>query len=222
MIYDTEAQTSFSAHKSIKSHGSPAANDEVSDEQYMAAVIARDEAALASLYHRHKYLLRTIISRILSSDSESDDLLQEVFIEIWNQAPRFDPSKGKALGWIVTLARRRSIDKLRRKQASLRGEERLRLETDATSQAPSHIAADQEAVANDHMNILQRILKSLPDAQRDVLHLNFYHGLSHREIAAKTGIPLGTIKTRLDLALCKVRKSVLALGGMQAWSLNQY
>jgi len=184
-------------------------------------VTARDQAALAALYQRHKCLLRTIVSRILNSDSESDDLLQEIFIEIWNQAPNYDPSKGKALGWIVTLARRRSIDKLRKKQASFRCEERLRVETDATSQAASHIAADLEAVANDHKNILQRILKSLPDAQRDVLHLNFYHGLSHREIAARTGIPLGTIKTRLDLALCKVRKSVLALGGMQAWTLNQ-
>jgi len=197
--------------------------DEASDEQYMAAVTAGDEAALEALYHRHKYLLRTIISRILSSDSESEDLLQEIFIEIWNRAAHYDPSKGKALGWIVTLARRRSLDKLRRKQASLRTAERLRVEVDATSHGPSHIAAaDQEVVAKDHINILQRILKSLPDAQRDVVNLNFYHGLSHREIAAKTGIPLGTIKTRLDLALGKVRKSVLALGGMQAWSPNQF
>ena len=194
---------------------------EVSDEQCMAALVAGDETALSCLYRRHQFLLRTIISRVLNNDSDTDDLLQEIFVEIWHQAPHYNAEKGKPLGWIVTLTRRRSIDRLRRKQAYNRLEERLRIETDPSSQAPGHLVADQVAVATDNTRILKKILQTLPVAQRDVLRLNFFHGMSQREIAAKTGVPLGTIKTRIDLALGKVRKAILALGGMEEWSLRQ-
>src|SRR5687768_16324875 len=100
---------------------------EVTDEQLMGLIQARDDAALATLYRRHTPLLRTVIARVVHNEHDVDDLLQEVFLELWNRADHYDEAKGKALGWIVTLARRRAIDRIRRRQAYARAEERLRL-----------------------------------------------------------------------------------------------
>ena len=187
---------------------------EPSDEQLMARIQARDDQAVAILYRRHTPLLRTVIGHILNNDCDVDDQLQEVFLELWRQAANYDEAKGKALGWIVTLARRRAIDKLRKKQTYFRAQERLREQPEP---APHH-GADQEAAATDTANIFTRVIATLPPAQREALDFAFYRGLSHREIAAQTGIPLGTIKTRLELALRKVRSAVVALGGMSEWA----
>ena len=187
---------------------------EPSDEQLMARIQARDDQAVAILYRRHTPLLRTVIGHILNNDCDVDDQLQEVFLEVWRQAANYDEAKGKALGWIVTLARRRAIDKLRKKQTYFRAQERLREQPEP---APHH-GADQEAAATDTAKIFTRVIATLPPAQREALDFAFYRGLSHREIAAQTGIPLGTIKTRLELALRKVRTAVVALGGMREWA----
>ena len=187
---------------------------EPSDEQLMARIQARDDQAVAILYRRHTPLLRTVIGHILNNNCDVDDQLQEVFLELWRQAANYDEAKGKALGWIVTLARRRAIDKLRKKQTYFRAQERLREQPEP---APHH-GADQEAAATDTAKIFTRVIATLPPAQREALDFAFYRGLSHREIAAQTGIPLGTIKTRLELALRKVRTAVVALGGMREWA----
>jgi RNA polymerase sigma-70 factor, ECF subfamily len=193
---------------------SAVSSTEPTDEELMAQVQARDERAIAVLYRRHTPLLRTIISRVLNNDCDVDDQLQEVFLEVWRLASHYDPEKGKALGWIVTLARRRSIDKLRKKQAYFRAQERLREEPEPTP----HNGADEEVAASDTARIFNGVLATLPPAQQDALRLAFYRGLSQREIAARTGIPLGTIKTRLELGLRKVRSAVVALGGAGEWT----
>ena len=187
---------------------------EPSDEQLMARIQARDDQAVAILYRRHTPLLRTVIGHILNNNCDVDDQLQEVFLELWRQAANYDEAKGKVLGWIVTLARRRAIDKLRKKQTYFRAQERLREQPEP---APHH-GADQEAAATDTAKIFTRVIATLPRAQREALDFAFYRGLSHREIAAQTGVPLGTIKTRLELALRKVRTAVVALGGMREWA----
>ena len=146
-----------------------------------------------------------------------DDQLQEVFLEVWRQAAHYDEEKGKALGWIVTLARRRAIDTLRKKQTYFRAQERLRKEPEP---AP-YQGADEEAAASDTAKIFTRVIATLPVPQREALNFAFYRGLSQREIAAKTGIPLGTIKTRLELALRKVRTAIDALGGAGEWAHAQ-
>ena len=184
------------------------------DEELMARIQARDDRAIAILYRRHTPLLRTVIGHILNNDCDVDDQLQELFVEVWRQAAHYDEAKGKALGWIVTMARRRAIDKLRKKQTYFRAQERLR---DEPEPAPHH-GADEEAAASDTANIFTRVLATLPAAQREALDFAFYRGFSHREIAAHTGIPLGTIKTRLELALRKVRTAIVALGGRGEWA----
>jgi RNA polymerase sigma-70 factor (ECF subfamily) len=184
----------------------------------MIAIQSRDQAALASFYQRHAPLLRTIVSRVINNETDTDDLLQEIFCEVWRLAEHYSEEKGKALGWLVTLARRRAIDKLRKKQAYRRAEDRLRIETEGAPFNCVHHAADDDAAASDRAEILQRVIATLPEPQRDALQLAFYQGMSQREIAAHTGIPLGTIKTRLELAVRKVRSAILTLGGTGEWA----
>jgi RNA polymerase sigma-70 factor, ECF subfamily len=193
---------------------------ERSDEQLMAGIQNHSEEALATLYRRHTALLRTIIARVVGNETDVEDLLQEVFVEIWNRAKSYEEAKGKALGWIVTLARRRAIDRVRRKQAYARAEERLRESTQGTADA-MHPSTDSEAMNGDTAEIFRRILTTLPPAQREAVQLAYYAGLSQRDIARRTGIPLGTIKTRLELALRKLRVGILALGGEEEWHCVQ-
>jgi RNA polymerase sigma-70 factor, ECF subfamily len=193
---------------------------EVTDEFLMARIQAKDEAALATLYKRHTPLLRTVIARVVHNEHDVDDLLQEVFLELWNRADHYDEGKGKALGWIVTLARRRAIDRIRRRQAYARAEERLRLETEHEPQHVRHHGIEEDVNAADRAEIFKKLLAQLPVAQREALQLAYFRGMSQREIAAKTGIPLGTIKTRLELAVRKIRTAILSLGGQEEWSLS--
>lgn len=191
---------------------------EATDEQLMAAIQQQDQGALALLYRRHTALLRTIVNRVVNNDADADDLLQEIFCEVWRQADHYSEEKGKALGWLVTLARRRAIDRLRKKQVSQRIEDRVREDHE---RMPVESHADDDAAISDRAEILQRVIAHLPDAQREALVYAFYRGMSQREIAAHTGIPLGTIKTRLDLAMRKVRSAILALGGSREWAPSQ-
>ena len=190
---------------------------EPTDEILMSLVKQGEETALATLLHRHTPLLRTIISRVINNDADTEDTVQEVFCEVWRQAAHYSEEKGKALGWIVTLARRRAIDKLRKKQAYHRAEERLLAETESNPIGDTH-DVEQSASDADRAEILNRVISTLPDAQQEALKFAFYRGMSQREIAAHTGIPLGTIKTRLELAVRKVRTAVLAMGGTAEWA----
>ncbi len=164
-----------------------------SDDSLIVRIQARDEAALSVLMNRHKALLRTVISRVVHTDADVDDTLQDVFIELWNRSHLFDATKGKILGWIITMARRRAIDRVRRRQAYDRAEERMRLQSAPMAPELEEHGADEGACNSDRAAALREVLATLPEAQRQALELAYYHGLSQREIAAKTGIPLGTM-----------------------------
>jgi RNA polymerase sigma-70 factor (ECF subfamily) len=192
---------------------------EITDEQLMARIQAHDEVALATMYRRHTPILRTVISRVVHNESDVDDLLQEVFLEMWNRAKSYDEAKGKVLGWLVTLARRRAIDRIRRRQAYARAEERLRLEVEHEPRLTRFHGVEDDVNAADRSEVFRRLLAALPAPQREALHLAYYRGFSQREIAARTGIPLGTIKTRLELAVRKIRGGILSLGGAREWAL---
>src|SRR6266576_5563996 len=120
-----------------------------SDLQLMNAIQAEDPDALSQLYDRYNGILKALILRVVHNEAEADDLLQEIFMEIWKQAKNFSPDKGKPLGWMVTLARRRAIDGLRKKQAYARAEERLQAETEQQSDAWAHNATTEEIVFGD-------------------------------------------------------------------------
>lgn len=184
---------------------------EPTDEQLMQRIQQGDETALVALHHRHLALLRTIISRMIYNDHDVDDLVQECLFEVWRNAANYSADKGHALGWIVTLARRRAIDRIRRKSAYARAQERFREEITGDG-AADQAGADEEASGSDRAAAVSRLIAKLPDAQQEAVHLAFYRGMTQRQIAAHTGTPLGTIKTRIELALRKLRSSVLAFG----------
>jgi RNA polymerase sigma-70 factor (ECF subfamily) len=175
-----------------------------SDLDLMRAIQAEDPDALAQLYDRYNGILKALILRVVHNEAEADDLLQEIFMEIWNQAKNFSAQKGKPLGWMVTLARRRAIDGLRKKQAYARAEERLQNETEQQPDAWVHNATDEAIVLSDTRVLIRKVISGLPPAQQQAIDLAFFRGMSQREIAAKTNTPLGTVKTRLELGLKKI------------------
>src|SRR5213596_4331838 len=174
------------------------------DLQLMHGIQAEDPDALSQLYDRYNGILKALILRVIHNEAEADDLLQEIFMEIWNQAKNFSAAKGKPLGWMVTLARRRAIDGLRKKQAYARAEERLQQETEQQPEAWVHNTTEEEILDGDRRVLMRRVIGTLPLPQQQAIELAFFSGMSQREIAAKTNTPLGTVKTRLELGLKKI------------------
>lgn len=175
-----------------------------SDVDLMLGIQAGDADALSQLYDRYNGIVKALILRIVHNDTEADDLLQEVYMEIWNQAKNFSAAKGKPLGWMVTLTRRRAIDALRKRQAYARAEERFQAEPEQQPLAWVQNVTEDQIHASDTRALIANVINSLPDAQQQVIELAFFQGMSQREIAAHTNIPLGTVKTRLELGLKKI------------------
>src|ERR1700704_2557410 len=175
-----------------------------SDLELMLAIQAGEPEALSQLYDRYNGILKALILRVIHNEAEAEDLLQEIFMEIWKQSKNFSAQKGKPLGWMVTLARRRAIDGLRKKQAYARAGERLQNETEQQPEAWVHNATAEEITFTDTRIIVRNVINSLPPAQQEAINLAFFRGMSQREIAAKTNTPLGTVKTRLELGLKKI------------------
>jgi len=174
------------------------------DLDLMYGIQQENPESLALLYDRYNGIVKALILRVIHNEAEADDLLQEIFMEIWNQAKNFSAQKGKPLGWMVTLARRRAIDGLRKKQAYARAEERLQQETEQQPDAWVHNATEEEITSGDTRVLISRVIATLPPAQQQAIELAFFRGMSQREIAANTNTPLGTVKTRLELGLKKI------------------
>ena len=207
MAEDLSTATPFEteADKTAATPAAPViAPGEPTDFELMEAIQNEDPEALSKLYDRYNGILKALILRVIHNESEADDLLQEIFMEIWNQAKNFSAQKGKPLGWMVTLARRRAIDGLRKKQAYARAEERLQSETEQQPDAWVHNATEQEITFGDTRVLVRKVIEGLPPAQREAIELAFFRGMSQREIAANTNTPLGTVKTRLELGLKKI------------------
>ncbi|HET6409226.1 MAG TPA: sigma-70 family RNA polymerase sigma factor [Chthoniobacteraceae bacterium] len=208
---------SFDNHQLVRFQQQQVTLGEPTDAQLLGQVANGSEEALLVLSNRHTALLRTIVSRVINDDADVDEVVQDVLLEIWKNASHYSEEKGQALGWIVTLSRRRAIDRVRRKQSYARAKDRYQAEVMCDVEEIDTQSADVGASAGELREVFARVLEELPEAQREALHLAFYKGLSQREIAASTGIPLGTIKTRLELAIRKVRSAILAQGGREEW-----
>lgn len=176
-----------------------------SDEAIMGAITDRDESALAALYHRHGDTLRSIIESVIHEQAEAEDVLQETLLQVWKQARNYAPRVGKPLGWLTTITRRRAIDRLRRRQAYIRVKDRYEEQLHKTPSGPGPtVDGDAEMERADLRRYLSEQMAALPSFQREALELSFFTGMSHREIAATTQDPLGTVKTRLELGLQKL------------------
>ncbi len=128
----------------------------MTDEQLMLAIQEENGSALEKLHQRHAATLKAVIARVLHNEHSAEDLLQEVFMEIWRLAKRYSPKKGKALGWMITLARRREIDRLRREQAYFQVEERFQREIEQQPEAWTHTRVEQDIKAADLRRILAK------------------------------------------------------------------
>jgi RNA polymerase sigma-70 factor (ECF subfamily) len=175
-----------------------------SDEALMKAITARKQLALRELYNRYGKTLKAVVTHVVHEDAEADDVLQEIFLQIWKDASHYSPQAGKPLGWVVTLARRRAIDRLRRRQAYCRAKDRFETHIEQQPETWKNNRIDGDLIRADLRRFLNRQLETLPEYQREAIELSFFEGLSHREIAARTGTPLGTVKTRLELGLRKL------------------
>jgi RNA polymerase sigma-70 factor (ECF subfamily) len=180
------------------------------DEILMKDISSRRHEALAELYGRHSKRLRATIDGVVHEEAEADDVLQEIFLQVWEEAGRYSPKAGKPLGWMVTIARRRAIDRLRRRQAYSRACERYEKRVVQESQLP-HRDGTEKLILNDLRKFLNKSIRELPQFQREAVELAFFNGLSHREIAALTHAPLGTVKTRLELGLQKLTHALRPL-----------
>src|SRR4030095_4130282 len=157
-----------------------------SDLELMQGVQRQDPEALSQLYDRYHGILKALVLRVVHNEAEADDLLQEIFMEIWSQAKNFSAQRGKPLGWMVTLARRRAIDGLRKKQAYTRAEERLQKETEQQPESWIHNSTEEEILGGDRRVLIRRVIGMLPPAQQEAIELAFFRGMSQREIGAKT------------------------------------
>ncbi len=174
------------------------------------AVAGGDELALRSLYDQLAPRVLGIAQQILRERSAAEDVVVEVFSQVWRQAQRYDTRKGSVTTWIATLARTRAIDERRSLQRHSRREA---LEVDSLDQvldpasSPFSVASD-----GDRAQVVRSALGRLPREQRRVVEAAFFGGLSHTEIAAALGTPLGTVKTRIRSGLSALR---LALGSAE-------
>jgi RNA polymerase sigma-70 factor, ECF subfamily len=181
-----------------------------SDDDLMKGVVNGESEALEGIYHRYESLLRAVISPVMRDESEVDDVLHDVLLQLWQQGDRYNPNDRGLRGFLVTLARRRALDRVRRRTAYRRAQENLQGDMDNPLVNRDAVAVNQ-AQANDLSDLLHRFIGELPEAQREVIDLTFFKGMSQREIAARRHIALGTVKTRLHLAQRKLRNHLLPL-----------
>src|SRR5438094_5035907 len=194
----------------IKPMMDPCGLSDVPDETLLKRISQHQQPALNELYGRYGQTLKAVIDSVVHEEAEADDVLQEIFLQIWKEADHYSPKAGKPLGWVVTIARRRAIDRLRRRQAYCRARERYEKRAVQDSQTPRQDAAEG-FILNDLRHFLKKSLRALPRLQREAVELAFFKGLSHREIAAATRAPLGTVKTRLELGLRKLTHALRPL-----------
>lgn len=156
---------------------------------------AQDQSALAEFYDRFAALVNALALRILRDSSDAEDVVQEVFLQVWRQADRFDPSRGSPEAWLCTIARTRAIDRLRRRAAR-------REEPEEAAPPPAGGPRNEETLA------VRKAISELSEDQRRALELAYYEGLTQTEIAARLGEPLGTIKTRIRTAMIRLREAL--------------
>lgn len=181
------------------------------DEMLMQEITQRRQQALKELYSRYSRSLRALIGSVVHEESEADDVLQESFLQIWREAHHYSPKAGKPLGWVITIARRRAIDRVRRRDSYRRAKQRFEDEIKPQAQSTRTGKTDAEVTQSDLRTFLGKQLKTLPPVQREAVELAYFSGLSQREIAATTNTPLGTVKTRLQLGLRKLTQCVRPL-----------
>jgi len=185
------------------------AEENKSDAELMADLADGDPDSMEQIYQRYEPVLRTVILGVLHEEGDADDVLHDVFLQLWNQSDKLVPEKGLH-GFLVTMARRRALDRIRRRLAYRRVTDRF--ESERKAEFRDELRANQTETANNDLSeLLEGMISELPRAQQEVVHLTFFEGMSQREIAARKAIALGTVKTRLQLARKKLWHQLVPL-----------
>jgi len=174
----------------------------LSDEALVGLVARGDERALAALYDRHAALAYGVARRVLRDPQLAEDAVQEGFVNVWRGARDFRPDRSRAASWILMLVHRRAVDLVRR-------EEHRRADSIDADQPPELPAEDDAAtgaLARLQREWAQRLLAKLPDQQREVIELAFYGGYTQSDLAARLGVPLGTVKSRMFNGMARLRE----------------
>jgi RNA polymerase sigma-70 factor (ECF subfamily) len=164
----------------------------------LARIGAGDESAMSDLYGRYSGIVYGVALRVLGSTAAAEDVLQEVFLQLWRNPQAFDSDRGKLAPWLAVIARNRAIDLLRKRP----------MEEDI-DELPISTGVNLEDEASERMAIdkVRGVLTQLPAEQRKALEMAYFEGMTHTEIAAKMGDPLGTVKTRIRYGLLALRKA---------------
>ena len=179
----------------------------LSDAVLLRGVVERRPEALAALYDRHAPALLALARRILGGSPDAEDVVQEVFVHVWNQAGRYDPSRSSFSTWLVLITRSRAIDRLRNRKVVERTHEASHAAVPAGHASPEGAEA---VLMRERRERVRREMENLPPEQRQVIEMAFYQGLTQSEIAAQADLPLGTVKTRTLLAMKKLRGALRA------------
>ncbi len=171
-------------------------------------IAKNDQSALATLYDATNRLAYGLILRVLGDAGTAEEVLLDVYTQVWRKAANYDTGRGSPLAWLMTIARTRAIDRLRSGWQDKQRKEPLDLLNDRETTA----ASPEEATVNAEMQrFVRTALSELSPEQREVIELAYYGGLSHSEIAAKLNQPLGTVKTRTRLGMIKLREALAPL-----------
>ncbi|HTZ56907.1 MAG TPA: sigma-70 family RNA polymerase sigma factor [Acidobacteriaceae bacterium] len=173
----------------------------IEDGALLQRVRQGDQSAMTELFDRYGRAVYSVALKILKDSGQAEDVMQEIFFQVWRNSDSFVPGRGSLGAWLVVIARNRAIDLLRRRKP-----------TDSVDEvvlaSPVNLAS--EAEHNALMEKVQKVLRELPAEQQKSMELAFFEGLSHSEIAERTGDPLGTVKTRIRLALITLRRAFQA------------
>jgi RNA polymerase sigma-70 factor (ECF subfamily) len=166
-----------------------------------------DERAFSELYDRWASILFTMAVRVLNNAEAAEDVLQDVFLHLWEKAPVYDPARGKPLNWAVTLVRNRSIDRLRSSERRSRLLESVQRESASGPQFDERTSSDS-VISAEAARSVREAMRLLSDEQRTPLELAFYSSQSQTEIAEQLGLPLGTVKARMRRGMLKLREAL--------------
>ena len=175
----------------------------VPDSALVERIMAGEEGALSALYDRYAGMLFAMLVRILKDTSAAEEVLQDLFLQLWRGASRFDASRGSLPAWLLVIGRNRALSRLRRRERReiLEDPEEFSLES-----VPSAGDLEDEAARTQLMQRLRGAMATLPPEQKEALELAYFEGMTQTEIAARTGSPLGTVKSRVRAAMQSLKQ----------------
>jgi RNA polymerase sigma-70 factor (ECF subfamily) len=192
-------------HPSLPSNRKEPQEDRILDDQALVAAIARQEQeAFERLYDRYHTMVYHLARKILNTPDRAEEVVYDVFWQVWREASRYDEQRGSVGAWVTTLARSRAIDALRARQAQPATSDDATTDEHALLTDPTPNPEERSSLGQ-RASLVRAALDTLPTDQRTALELAFFRGFSHSEIAEQLDEPIGTIKTRIRTAMLRVR-----------------